>query len=123
MSNDDGDGSQDAPPAGGALGGLGKWVQRASSYREGGEYRGLLSYAAKWHALLLGFGVGYAGGPELRTVVVAYALGRGGKGALGDSQHVRDIAKEPGYAIAGVVLGTVAKSGPAALEGLLPTVV
>jgi hypothetical protein len=113
------DGTQDAPPAGGALGPLGRVIQRLSSKGEGGAYQGFLSYAAEWHAFVLGLGVGLAGGPDLEGTLVAYALGRGGGKRLGDSAHVRDVADEPAYALAGLAVGKSARGGLTAPEVML----
>lgn len=104
MSNSDG--AQDAPPAGGALGRAGRVLQRLSSADDGGEYQGVLSYAAEWHSLVLGLAVGAVGTAEHRSAVVAYALGRGGgKRIKNDAAHIRDLAHEPAYALAGLVVG------------------
>lgn len=113
------DGEQDAPPAGGALGPLGRVIQQLSSKGEGGAYQGFLSYAAEWHALMLGLGVGLAGGPGIQEALVAYAVGRGGGKRLGGSAHVRDVADEPAYALAGLAVGTSVRGGLTVPEVLL----
>lgn len=109
--NESNDGKQDAPPAGGALGRLGRTLQRLSSKEEGGGYQGFLSYAGEWHSLVLGLGAGFGGTPGTQQALVAYALGRGGRGQLGDDAHIRDVAEEPAYALAGLAVGKSLRDG------------
>ena len=106
------DGMQDAPPADGALGWLGKTLQRLSSSEEGGGYQGFLSWAGEWHSLAIGLGAGFSGTPGTQQALIAYALGRGGRGQLGDDAHIRDVAEEPAYAMAGIFVGRSLRDSP-----------
>lgn len=83
------------------------------------ERDGVLSYAAEWHALLLGIGAGLTQNPLIMGVFVAYVFGRCAfvesvySGVLNVTQgcplnengHLSDAVKEPAYSCAGLVLG------------------
>lgn len=81
------------------------------------ERDGLLSYAGEWHALILGIGAGATYSPTLVGMFLAYVFGKchllgilspgstGEKCPLKETGHMEDAAKEPGYSIAGVLLG------------------
>lgn len=82
-------------------------VRGADAPTEAGSERdGVLSYAAEWHALEVGLFVGLSGQWPLIAALAAFSVGGAAMGQrLRDVQHVRDAAREPGYASAGVVAG------------------
>ena len=83
------------------------------------ERDGFLSYAGEWHALILGIGVGLTGSMALVGLFTAWVLGKchlvellyGGVKSkvtgcpFKQSGHMKDAAKEPGYAIGGILFG------------------
>lgn len=84
------------------------WQKFIPSKTEQGEWTGLLSTNSEYHALAIGLGAGVVsavvGSPELLIAVAMIAVGE--TQASGD--QLRDIAKEPAYAFAGIVLGYLA---------------
>lgn len=101
------------------LGRLTGVLSQLSSAKDSGTYTGALSYAAEWHSLVLGVGVGYAGTTGARQALVAYALGRGGGKRIGNSNaHIKDVADEPAYALGGIVLGSALRTGRVSLDVL-----
>lgn len=84
-----------------------EFFRNADAPREADSERdGLLSYAAEWHALEIGLFVGISGQWELITALAGFAVGGAALNSqLRDVQHVRDAAREPGYAAAGIVIG------------------
>lgn len=73
----------------------------------GTERDGVLSYAGEWHALVVGFAVGFAaavtGRWELAGVLAAAALGvEGGKRS---GKAFGEVRSEPWYALGGLVVG------------------
>lgn len=94
-------------------------LSRLSSAKDTGAYTGALSYAAEWHSLALGLGVGFAGSTAARQALVAYAVGRGGGKRIGNSSaHMKDVADEPAYALGGVVVGSALRTGRLSLEAV-----
>lgn len=88
------------------------------------EYDGFLSYAAEWHALTIGMGVGLTAAllfalgfvdlaVLITTAIVFTALGMEledyvlTKKLDLDRKVVRDVSKEPWYAIGGVIIGWI----------------
>lgn len=107
---------------------LGKWIRQAGAPSESDSARdGVLSYSAEVHALALGLGAGVVtalllvlGHRELSALpavaVVGWALGIR-KVPKGADSHVRDVAREPAYAVGGVAVGVVVVLALAAVLG------
>lgn len=74
---------------------------------------GFLSYAAEWHALVIGLSAGlvagWSGRTDLAIAVIAAALGgsavEAGKRRLAGEGVIRDVSAEPWYAAGGVIVG------------------
>lgn len=108
---------------------LRKWLRQAGAPSESDTERdGVLSYSGESHALAIGIGAGVVsallllmGYTELSALpaaaVVAWALGLR-KVPKGSDSHVRDVAHEPAYAVAGVAVGVVVVLALAALVGV-----
>ena len=73
--------------------------------REQGDWQGALSTLAEWHALAIGLGIGVVAAavarPELMTAVALIAVGE----AEAQGNQLKDVSKEPAYAIAGLAIG------------------
>lgn len=81
------------------------WKKYLPTKREQGEWRGLLSTLAEWHALAIGFGIGVVAAavarPELMVSIALIAIGE----AEAQGKQLKDVGKEPAYAIAGLAIG------------------
>lgn len=78
------------------------------SKSEQGAWTGALSTNSEWHALAIGLGAGVVsaavGSPELLIAVAMIALGE----AQASGDQLRDVAREPAYAFAGMIVGYLA---------------
>jgi hypothetical protein len=75
-----------------------------ASEESGTDRDGVLSYAAEWHALAIGFLVGLTGAAAVVIAFAGYALGIG-RSVFRETGHLRDAAREPAYSAGGIVLG------------------
>lgn len=84
------------------------WQEYLPSKTEQGEWTGLLSTNSEYHALAVGLGAGVVsaalGSPELLIAVAMIAVGE----AQASGEQMRDVAAEPAYAFAGIVIGYLA---------------
>lgn len=68
-------------------------------------YNGFLSTNTERHSFVIGLVVG-AYYPAYIKPLIAYALGKGGgKKIYNQDSHIKDIAEEPAYALAGLYIG------------------
>lgn len=82
-----------------------EWNPAAPS-EQASAFDGPFSWAGETHAFVAGVGVGLTGQPALITALVGYAVADVKiKKDLSDDIHIRQIAEEPAYAIAGVLIG------------------
>jgi len=114
--------------------GLVEWVRRrvreAGAKSESATDRdGAFSYKSETHAAALGFGAGLVSAllvlfkmpeasPLPAVAVVAWALGIR-KVPKSADPHVRDIAREPAYAVGAVALGFVVTFGASTVSGVV----
>ncbi|WP_323192859.1 hypothetical protein [Halostella sp. PRR32] len=104
------------------------WVRRRSQPSEAaGEYDGVLSHVTEVHALLIGlasgFAAGVAGSPEMAAAVAAAAIGIQIPGLTAakfrGKKALREIRKEPWYAVGGTPIGYLVAMVATSLPGLL----
>lgn len=83
------------------------------STEEETERDGFLSYSGEWHALTIGFGMGFYAPWELQTAFVGAVIARNKQQIqnhqFNQSGHMKDAKKEPAYTIGGLVVGNIAK--------------
>ena len=84
------------------------WKQYLPTAHEQGEWQGAFSTFAEWHAagiaLALGATAAILARPELMTALVLIAIGE----AEAQGDQLKDVAKEPVYALVSLVLGYLA---------------
>lgn len=76
------------------------------------ERNGFLSYSGEWHALTVGFGMGYYAPFELQSAFVGSVFARNReqiKNKFKNSGHMKDARKEPAYTVGGLFVGNVVK--------------
>lgn len=74
------------------------WKKYLPTAKEQGDWRGVLSTFAEWHALAIGLAVGAtaaaAARPELMVALVMIIIGE----TEAQGSQLKDVAKEPAYA-------------------------
>ena len=84
------------------------WKKLIPTGTEQGEWRGAFSTYAEWHAagiaLSLGAVAAILARPELMAALVFVAIGE----AEAQGKQMRDVAKEPVYALVSLVIGYLA---------------
>lgn len=102
------------------------WLERYSSPRETDtDYDGAFSYAVEWHALIIGFTIGftvYAPMPLEVKAAIAAALGVeeiSGKMWFQKKKVAQEMRAEPYYALAGLFVGLFV--GTVLSQGLMAT--
>lgn len=84
------------------------WKKYLPTASEQGDWQGLLSTRTEYHALAIGLGVGVAAAaaarPELLLSIVMVAIGE----ASAQNEKMRQVSKEPPYALVGLTVGYLA---------------
>ena len=87
------------------------WRKYLPTAKEQGEWRGLLSTYSEWHALGIGLAIGILAAalarPELLMTIALIAVGE----AEAQGEQLKDVAKEPVLALAGLVVGYLGFGG------------
>jgi hypothetical protein len=71
------------------------------------EYDGFLSYSSEWHALSIGYAIGFASVmpvPGLKRFVFRLVFGTG---EVSRTQAIKEAKKESWYALGGIPLGAI----------------
>lgn len=106
----------------GGGGPLAAWRDYLPTETEQGSWQGAFSTRGEVHAAGIGFGVGAAAAaaarPELMVSIALIAIGE----AQAQGEQLRDVAAEPAYALAALVVGYLAVGfgvNPVAIERLV----
>lgn len=99
-----------------------EWRDYLPTEGESGDWRGLLSTRKEWHAAGIGLGLGFTAGvaarPEAMLGLALIAIGE----SEAQGEQLRDVAKEPAYAMVAMVAGYLAAGfgfRPVAIERLV----